>query len=586
MIAQSSTVADTTARGQSSTGELSTLEIDWPTWPATGVPITRQEWGEPKPRRSLARSAGIVAGAFVLSRALGLLREIIIARQFGTSEALSAYVSAFRIPDLLFLVIMAGAFGSAFIPVFSGFLGDGEEESAWNLASVVLNISGIVVVILSAAVWLTAPQLVEWIVAPNASPTAQEITTNCMRILLLSPIFLGFGIAAKGILEGQELFTLPAFAPVIYNGATIAGALLLGPIYGVYGVTVGVVAGAIGFLLVQIPGLVRSRMRYRPIFNLRTVGLAEVARLLGPRLIGQAAFQINFIAVTNLAWRTGEQSVSALNYAWQLLMLPHGILALSVSTVILPTLSRFWQAGDVPAFRQTFIGALKPLVFLSLPAAVMLFAFRVPIVQSLFQTGAFSAESTSLVAVPLAFLAAGLVSYALVEALTRAFYAMHDTRTPVITGIAIIAINIALGWFLLDRMGYVALALALSASTTIEAVVLVLMLERRLGGVGASFGGWLASVLAATALTGIAAAILAPVAIEASAPGSAPRLIQLAVVSLTLLVVGLVYLGSAWILHVPELTLLIEKLTRRLPGIRPSLVASQPPPGTDYDEVG
>ena len=210
-----------------------------------------------------------------------------------------------------------------------------------------------------------APELVRYVVAPEASSAAQQITVDCMRILLLSPVFLGFGIAAKGILEGQDLFTLPALAPIVYNAATILGAILLGPRVGVYGVAIGVVGGAIGFLLLQIPGLVRSGMRYSFSFDPADSRRHEVGRLLAPRLIGQAAFQLNFIAVTNLAWRTGEQSVSALNYAWQLLMLPHGVLALSVSTVILPTLSRLWQVGDTAAFRATLGNALRPLLFLS-----------------------------------------------------------------------------------------------------------------------------------------------------------------------------------------------------------------------------
>src|ERR671911_59574 len=435
---------------------------EWPSWPRLGAPVTERDWGSRRQRASLARSAAIVAGAFVVSRVLGLAREIVLARQFGTSEAFSAYVSAFRIPDLLFLVVMAGAFGSAFIPVFSGYLGDGEDEAAWKLASVVLNISGVLVILAAAAAWVFAPELVRYIVAPDASSAARQITVDCMRILLLSPVFLGFGIAAKGILEGQDLFTLPALAPIVYNAATILAAILLGPRIGVYGVAIGVVVGAIGFLLLQIPGLVRSGMRYSISCDARVPGVKEGARLLAPRLIGQAAFQLNFVAVTNLAWRTGDQSVSALNYSWQLLMLPHGVLALSVSTVILPTLSRLWQAGDTSAFRITLGNALRPLLFLSFPATIILFAFRLPIVQTLFQTGAFSAESTSLVAGPLAFLAAGLVSYAMVEVLTRAFYAMHDTRTPVIAGIGIVALNVVVGVLLLDQMGYLALVLALS----------------------------------------------------------------------------------------------------------------------------
>jgi putative peptidoglycan lipid II flippase len=540
----------------------------WPTWPRAGAPVSEREWGKLRPRRaSLARSAGIVAGAFIASRILGLVREVILAQQFGTSEQLSAYVSAFRIPDLLFLVIMAGAFGSAFIPVFSGLLAQGEDDQAWRLASVVLNLSGGIVIVLSALAWIAAPQLVRYVVAPEASASAQLITINCMRILLLSPVFLGFGIAAKGILEGQDLFTLPALAPIVYNSSTIVGAITLGPRLGVYGVAIGVAVGALGFLLLQLPGLIRSGMRYSWSLDPRATGAIEVGRLLAPRLIGQAAFQINFIAVTNLAWRTGDQSVSALNYSWQLLMLPHGVLALSVSTVILPTLSRLWQQGEVAAFRVTLGGALRPLVFLSLPAAVVLIFLRVPIVQTHIQTGAFSSESTDLVAAPLAYLAAGLVSYALVEALTRAFYAMHDTRTPVIAGVAIIGFNIALGTALLGSMGFVALALALSASTTVEAGILAAVLAKRLGGGILGLGSWLARLLAATAVTAASAWLLASPLSEATAPGNGSRLAQLLVFAMALAVVGAVYLGTAWMLRLPELSQALAMIERRIPTI-------------------
>jgi putative peptidoglycan lipid II flippase len=538
---------------------------EWPSWPRLGPPVSERDWGARRRQMSLVRSAGIVAGSFVVSRILGLVREIVLARQFGTSEAFSAYVSAFRIPDLLFLVIMAGAFGSAFIPVFSAFLGDGEDEAAWRLASVVLNISGVLVILAAAVAWVFAPEVVRYVVAPEASSAARQITVDCMRILLLSPVFLGFGIAAKGILEGQDLFTLPALAPIVYNAATIVGAILLGPHIGVYGVAIGVVAGAIGFLLLEIPGLIRSGMRYSISFDPRVPGVKEVARLLVPRLIGQAAFQLNFIAVTNLAWRTGEQSVSALNYAWQLLMLPHGVLALSVSTVILPTLSRLWQAGDTVAFRATLGNALRPLLFLSLPATVILFAFRLPIVQTLFQTDAFSAESTTLVAAPLAFLAAGLVSYALVEALTRAFYAMHDTRTPVIAGICIMALNVVVGIALLNQLGYLALALALSLSTTVEAIILIVILGRRIGGVSIKTRDWLLRVSATTALTAFVAALLSTPLTEATTPGNGPKLQQIVVFLFTLSVVAVVYLGCAWMLRIPELSEFRALLTRRIP---------------------
>jgi putative peptidoglycan lipid II flippase len=241
---------------------------------------------------------------------------------------------------------------------------------------------------------------------------------------------------------------------------------------------------------------------------------------------------------------------------------------LSVSTVILPTLSRLWQSGDTVAFRATLGNALRPLIFLSLPAAVILFAFRLPIVQTLFQTGAFSAESTALVAAPLAFLAAGLISYALVEALTRAFYAMHDTRTPVIAGIGIVALNVVVGVALLDTMGYLALALALSLSTTVEAIILTVVLGRRIGGVSTNTRHWLLKVITCSAIAALVAAGLADPLTEATTPGNGPRLQQIVVFLLALGVVGTVYLGSAWMLRIPEMSQILAQVVRRIPPLR------------------
>ena len=248
-------------------------------------------------------------------------------------------------------------------------------------------------------------------------------------------------------------------------------------------------------------------------------------------------------------------------------MLPHGVLALSVSTVILPTLSRLWQVGDTAAFRATLGNALRPLLFLSVPASVILFAFRLPIVQTLFQTGAFSTESTTLVAAPLAFLAAGLASYALVEALTRAFYAMHDTRTPVIAGIAIMALNILIGVTLLDRMGYLALALALSLSTTVEAMILIVVLGRRIGGVSTKTRDWLESprVFGSDSFGRCGACRSAD---RGHYAGNGPKLQQIVVFLLALGVVAMVYLGCAWMLRIPELSDFLVLLSRRIPPLR------------------
>jgi len=550
-------------------GEQPHASRTWPTWPRPGVPIRLEAWQKPATAPTLVRSAGVVSAAFVLSRILGLLRTIILGQLFGTSPEYSAFVAAFRIPDLLFLVVMAGSFGSAFIPVFSGFVGTGKQEEAWRLASAVLTFSAVAMAVAAAAAYLSAPMLVASVVAPGFAPELQALTTDTMRILLLSPVFLGLGIAAKGILEGQDRFDLPAFAPVAYNLATILGALLLGPRYGVRGVAIGVVAGALCHLVVQLPGLARSGLHFRPSLSLQTPGLSEVGRLLAPRVIGQAAFQINFIVVTALATRSGAGTVAALDYAWQLLMLPHGVLALSISTVVFPTMSRLFAAGDLDGLRAALGKALKPLVFLSLPAAVALYFFRDAIVQTLFQGGAFDAESTRLVAVPLAWFAAGLLGYAVVEVLTRTFYAMRDTVTPVAAGIAIVVLNVAIGSLLVDRLGYAVLAFGLSLSTAVEAMILLLVLRGRLGRMSPKEWRWLGRVALPTAAMMLAAAAVAQPVAGWTMPGSTPRLLQVGLLLAALTMCGSLYMGIAWALGIPEPRTAFAQIGARLrPGSR------------------
>lgn len=512
----------------------------------------------------LARSAIIVAMSFVLSRVLGLAREVILARQFGTGMEMDAYGSAFRIPDLLFLVVMAGAFGAAFIPVFGGFINGGQPDKAWRLASAVLTWAGIMVFALSILCFVLARPLM-LVVAPGFDQATEDMAVHLMRILLLSPVFLGFGIAAKGILEAQNQFVLPAIAPLVYNLAIVVGALFFAERHGIYAVGWAVIIGALGHFLVQLPGLIRAGMSFKPTIDRRIEGLGEVARLLGPRIIGLAVFQVNFIAVTAFASTTDQASVSAINYAWQLLMLPHGVIALSISTVIFPTLAALFSRGDTEGFARTLDRTLRPLVFLSIPASIALYMLREPIVRVVLQRGSFNDESTNLVTAALAWFAIGLVGYALTEILTRVFYATRDTITPVVTGVLTVVLNLILCALFLEALGYTGLTLALSVTTGAEAVILLLFLRQRTGHVvEASFGGWLLRVLGASAVMLAVMILTVPMVKDAlDRDGSvwpAYLLFFYAVgVYLTAFVV------AALVFQIPELQAMLGKIAGRLP---------------------
>lgn len=517
-----------------------------------------------RPSRSVAANATIVAAAFVVSRVLGLLREILIARQFGTSGDYDAYVAAFRIPDLLFLVVMSGAFGSAFIPVFAGFLSRGEQDRAWRLASAVLTYTVLTLLVVGQLVFLFAGPLMRDIVAPGLAPPQQDLAVNITRLLLLSPLLLGLGAAAQGMLQAQDAFTLPAVAPILYNLGIIAGALLLAPTMGVYGLAVGVIVGAAGHAGVQFVGLIRRGMHFSPTLSRRVQGLGEVARLMAPRLVGQAAFQINFIVMTNFASRLGESKVSAINYAYQVFMLPHGVLALSLSTVIFPMMARQYELNQLDDLKVTLRGALGPLIFLTFPASVGLFAFRTSIVQVLFQFGSFSDESTRLVAQALAYFSVGLVAFAVVEAVTRAFYAMHDTRTPVTVAIVTVIANIALSAYLAPRLGHGGLALSIALTTVVEMAILLTVLYRRIGGLGRGLLESTIKAAAATAIMAVVALRFAGPLAQVTDPSDGRSIAGMVMFVVTLGATGITYLVSAYYLRAPELFETLDRVRSRL----------------------
>lgn len=513
----------------------------------------------------MARNAIIVSVAFVLSRILGLAREVILANQFGTTRTMDAYVSAFRVPDLLFMVVMSGAFGAAFIPVFAGFIDRGDHRRASRLASAVLTWTGIGVFVLSGLAFLLARPLTDFAVAPGFDAQTRDLTVELMRILLLSPVFLGFGIAAKGILEAQNQFTLPALSPLVYNAAIIVGAVGFAPAYGIRAVAWAVIIGAMGHFAIQVPGLVRSGFRFRPTLDRSVDGLGEVLRLLGPRVVGLAAFQLNFIAVNAFASTIDASNVSALNYAWQLLMLPHGVLAISISTVAFPALAALYSRGDREGFGRLLDRTMRPLLFLSVPASIGLWLVGRPIVTVIFESGRFDAASTDLVSSALVWFAIGLVGYGVTEIVTRVFYAMRDTRTPVMTGVLTIILNLILCALFIQSLGHRGLALSLSVTTAAEAIIMMLFLRYRTGRVfSPGFFGWLVKVLLAGGAMTVAI-LLTVGRLNRVLDSDAPVVLHLLYFGACMALYSLTFAWAAWALRIPEFHSSLNKIIARMP---------------------
>ena len=512
--------------------------------------------------RQIARAAGTVMAAFVLSNLVGLLRQILITRAFGADAALDAYYAAGRLPDLVFSLVAGGALASAFIPTFTGLLESKKKAQAWLMASSITNLLTLALVALCALAWLFAAPLAQHILVPDFDPAQQALTTQLLRIMLLTPIIFGLSGLLMGMLNAHQKFLLPALAPSMNWIGVIIGVLFFVPHIGVYGLAWGSVLGAGLHLVVQLPGLLQLRPTYTPTFGLGIANVREVARLMAPRLLGQAAVQINFVVNTIIASGLPVGSLAAITIAFQVMTMPQIVIAQAIAIAALPTFSAQFAGGRMDELRGSLAGTLRSVLLLSLPATVGLILLRQPLVALLFQRGEFTPGDTQLVAWALLWYTAGLVGHSVVEIASRAFYALHDTRTPVTVGVAAMGLNALLslilpGVFLSKGwMPHGGLALSNSAATFLEMLALLVLMSRRLSGLE---GGRVWAGLGQAAL-GSAAMGAALWAWLASMEGKPVWLLAGGG-----LIIGFgVYVLVAWALRVPELGDLTRVLQRRL----------------------
>ncbi len=446
-------------------------------------------------RRLLGSRSGVIGAvlliglSFLGSRLLGVARTGVIADQFGTSVELDAFWVAMRLPDLVFQLLAGATLAAAFIPVYARVLQNRGERSAWRLASIVLNWVLIGTIALAVAVFFAA----EWIVPALAPGLGEdsgvqdaiiEDAVFLTRVLLLSPILFAVSGMLTGILHARRHFLLPAISPMLYNLAIILGALLLPEELGVEALVIGVVAGSGLHLMIQLPALstalVRSGGGLGFNFNLGDLEAREVLRLMAPRTLGLAAAQINLIVLTFFGSLIGDSTISALNFAWLLLMFPVGLFGISLATAVFPSLAERAAVGGPSAVNSLVSQTLRFTLFLAIPASVGMLLLRDSIVVTLLEHGAFDAAASQLVSDALLFYSIGVFAHAAIEIVSRGFYALGDTRTPVALAISSMLLNIILSALLVGPMGLKGLALALSVSAIAEFVLLALLLNSRL----------------------------------------------------------------------------------------------------------
>jgi putative peptidoglycan lipid II flippase len=513
--------------------------------------------------RVLVTASLILTVAALASRLLGWIRLVVIGSQFGAIREVDAYFAAFRIPDAIFQLVVAGALSAALIPVFQSYRARGQDAEAWELASSVINLVLIGLAGLSLLMVIFAPVFVP-IVAPGFDAPTTELTIRMTRVMLLSPVLIGMGAVVTGILNSYQQFTVPAIAPLLYNIAIILAAIVLAPIMGVEGLAVGVAVGSLAHLVVQLPNLARVGQRYDLTVSLRHPGVRRVAWLMGPRTLGLAAGQLNFLVSTVLASGLPEGSLTAYNYAFQLSQLPVGVVGVSIAVALFPTMSQDAALGRIGEIRRQVANAIRVLVFVAAPLTAIMVVLRGPLTSVFYQYGLFGQSATDRTASTLLFFSLGLVGHIVVHVLTRAFYAMQDTRTPVLWAIVAVAINVPLMAALVGPMGVEGLALALSISAVLEVIGLLWSLHRRIESVeAATIGRSLARAFVAAA----AAALLmfgGLTLVEGSLAGwlenPVGRLLALVVLSSAGIAIFLIVAAA---LRAPELDQLRSLLRRR-----------------------
>jgi putative peptidoglycan lipid II flippase len=489
---------------------------------AAAVPTPAPEAGG---GAQLARRARVVSVAVLFSRVLGLVREQVFAVFFGAGRELDAFITAFRIPNLLRDLFAEGALSAAFVTTFAQRLERRGDASAWQLASLVVNALALVVGALTlVGIWL-APALVG-LIAPGFadSPGKTALTVELTRIMFPFLLLVALAAVAMGVLNTKNVFGVPAAASAFFNVGSILGGLgcaaWLAPGYltavvrapggsdpalverAMTGMAIGTLLGGLLQLLVQVPSLRRVGFRWRPRLSVRDPGVRQVLRLMAPATIGAAAVQVNVFVNNNFASYLGDGPVSWLNVAFRFMQLPIGLFGVAIGMVTLPLVSRQSARGEMRPFARTIGQALELVALLCLPAAAGLAVLGVPIIGLVYEHGRFTPGDTTAAASALGGYALGLAGYAGIKVLAPAFYALDDVRTPMLVSLLSIATNYGLNWLFIRRLGFghLGLALATSAVALGNFVLLYVVLRSRVGAIGEGLGRRVARIAGATAV--------------------------------------------------------------------------------------
>jgi putative peptidoglycan lipid II flippase len=461
----------------------------------------------------VAKSAGSVGIAVFSSRILGLIREQVMAVLFGAGTSMDAFVVAFRVPNLLRDLFAEGALSAAFVTVFTDFDQKKGPEATWRLANNVLLSLTVLLSLITLLGMIFSEEIIR-IMAPDFGRVEGKIALTQLLTNIMFPFLVLISMAAvvMGILNTKGRFFIPAMASTFFNLGSIVGGIFFAwwaPAFGqppIVGMAIGTLMGGFLQLAIQLPSLKRCGFRWRPHLNLRDEGMRRIMILMIPAVIGLSATQINIFINTNFAARCAEGSVSWLNYAFRLMQFPIGIFGVAISIATLPVISRQVSQGDIGALKSTYVSSLTMAFLLTIPASFGLAFLAKPIIRLIFEHGRFNAADTLHTAEALAYYAIGLFAYSSIKITVPVFYALKDTKYPVMASFLAVITNILFISFTLEAFQHKAIAFSTSITMIFNFIFLSAVLFRKVGGYDLTylFKSFIKIVLASL-LMGIAA---------------------------------------------------------------------------------
>jgi len=521
----------------------------------------------------LARSALMVMIAFGVAKVISLVQTVILSQVFGTGADMDSYVTANVIPETIFTLIAGGVLAQAFIPLFSSLLSRNDESGAWKLASHVINSAFLLTFVASLLAFVLAPWFIGTLVAPGMGAEAVDQSAGMMRVLLIGTLIFSVSGILMGILNSYNHFLTPAIAPAMYDIGILIGAMfLVGPL-GIMGLAYGTVLGAALHLIVQLPALFRYPVKWRFALGWADPTLRRLVLLMLPRIADLGLFQITtYVLTTNIASRLGEGAISAQSWAWRIMQIPQTLIGTAIGTVIFPTLAALSEAQDADGKRNAMSGALRYILALTIPSAVLLILCGTDAV-SLLERGAFTAESTALVYSALRFYALGVIVHSILEVAARSFFADKDTLTPFFIAFGGSVVNIITSLIFTGVLtaenpapiNVGGLALGNTLGVTFEIILLLFLLRRRWGGINTTeLGRTTGKALAASLVMGLVIVILQAVwgTLGLHGQGTLMTIIGLGI---QMALGGMAFVIAAWFLRMDELQQIIAGLRSRSP---------------------